>query len=283
MKKRGLGKGLEALLKNDTLLEGAENTQQTIDIETVVANPFQPRKTFSVEALAELAASIRQHGIIQPLVVRQIGDSQYELIAGERRLRAAKEAGLNQVPVVIHNVSDEDSASFALIENIQREDLNVIEKARGIKKLSEDFSYTHEQCAKLLGQSRSSITNLLRLLELEDEVQQAVIAGRIDMGHARALLGVEGALQHSLLQQIGLHGLTVRETEALINQHKAPRQKEKKNKKLNNNAMLASELTERLGVKASVRANQQGQQKVTLTFASEIAFREWLKQINLQP
>lgn len=283
MKKRGLGKGLEALLKNDTLLEGAENTQQTIDIETVVANPFQPRKTFSVEALAELTASIRQHGIIQPLVVRQIGGSQYELIAGERRLRAAKEAGLNQVPVVIHNVSDEDSASFALIENIQREDLNVIEKARGIKKLSEDFSYTHEQCAKLLGQSRSSITNLLRLLELEDEVQQAVMVGKIDMGHARALLGVEGALQHSLLQQIGLHGLTVRETEALINQHKAPRQKEKNNKKLNNNAMLASELTERLGVKASVRANQQGQQKVTLTFASEIAFREWLKQINLQP
>lgn len=281
MKKRGLGKGLEALLKNDAI-EDNQAALQTISIKTLTVNPHQPRKTFSVTALAELADSIRQHGIIQPLVVRQLDNDRYELIAGERRFRAAKEVGLEELPVVIHNVSDEDSATFALIENIQREDLNVIEKAQGIKRLSEEFAFTHEQCAKLLGQSRSTITNLLRLLDLDEVVQEAVMVGKIDMGHARALLAVDGALQHSLLQQISVHGLTVRETEALINQHKEPKLPTRKSKKSTEIKQLEEKLTENVGARTTIQTDKRGQQRVTFVFKTNDDFHKWLNQMDLQ-
>ncbi len=286
MKKRGLGKGLEALLKADIGDDSAlESGQQVIAIDNLQVNPYQPRKQFDNEALAELADSVRQHGIIQPLVVRALDDERYELIAGERRLRAATMAGLEEVPVVVRNVSDEDSATFALIENIQREDLNVIEKAQGIKKLCTEFSLTHQECARILGQSRSSVTNLIRLLELESAVQQAVIDSKIDMGHARALLAVDAPQQHELLQQIGLHGLTVRETEALIQNYKKAESTSKQSKRIEKSAAvkeLESKLASSFDARVSVKSAPNGVQKVSLQFADEAALNRWLKRLDIE-
>ncbi|PID65691.1 MAG: chromosome partitioning protein ParB [Gammaproteobacteria bacterium] len=289
MKKRGLGKGLEALMGQHAISDNDNDStnRRFVAVSALLANPFQPRQVFADESLATLADSIRQHGIIQPLAVREVTKGkkkQFEIIAGERRLRAAKLAGLSEVPIVIHQIDDHDSAALALVENLQREDLNAIEKAKGIRQLIEDFKLTHSACGRLLGQSRSAISNTLRLLELDDSVQQAVIDKSIDMGHARALLGVEQAEQYALLQQIQLNGLSVRETEELVRgeqhqtaAHSTPRYR--KNKAIKQTEI---KLSEHLQTKVNISQQRGGAGKITLAFSDESSLEKLLHRLGLE-
>lgn len=281
MKKRGLGKGLESLLGSDAVASTQSVDSQMLALEQLLPNPYQPRKTFDTEAISALADSIRQHGIIQPLAVRTGDGGQYEIIAGERRFRAAQQAGLTEVPVVVHEVSDADSAAFALIENLQREDLNVIDKAKGIQRLIEGFNLTHEACGRVLGESRSAISNTLRLLELSETVQDAVVASVIDMGHARALLAVEQAEQHELLQKIRLNGLSVRETEDLVRERSsagnAPSRK--KNAEIK---QLEARLSECLQTKVNVSQQSAGNGKITMVFSDEEMLKKLTNRLGLE-
>lgn len=281
MKKRGLGKGLEALLGNEALADEQAQNGQFLPIEQLTPNPYQPRKVFDEAAIETLADSIRQHGIIQPLAVRPVKGQpdQYEIIAGERRFRAAKRVGLTEVPVVIHDISDNDSAVFALIENLQREDLNVIEKAKGIRQLIDNFQLTHEVCGQVLGQSRSAISNTLRLLDLSDPVQSAIADKSIDMGHARALLGVEQAEQYDLLQQIRLNGLSVRETEALVRAEK-PQPKAPKHKKTAFVKQTEIKLSEQLQTKVNISQQSNGTGKITLVFSDDEMLEKLVNRIG---
>ncbi len=284
-KKRGLGLGLGELLGDNVSTDTDMDNKSMVAIDSLVANPFQPRTVFDDKAIETLADSIRQHGIIQPLAVREIekdGEIRFEIIAGERRFRAAKLAELTEVPVVIHTIDDHDSAALALIENIQREDLNAIEKAKGIHRLVEDFNLTHSECGKILGQSRSAISNTLRLLELDETVQQAVIQKSIDMGHARALLSLEHSEQYELLQQIQLKGLSVRETEELVReaQNKQPKQttRYRKSKELKQTEI---KLSEYLQTKVNISQQQGGAGKITLAFSDETTLEKLLQRLGL--
>jgi len=216
MKKKGLGRGLEALLgeKTKPAQDGAA-TITSLPLGALQAGKYQPRQKMDSGPLQELAESIREQGIMQPLLVRVISAGKYEIIAGERRFRAAKLAGLVEVPVLVSLADDKGAAAMALIENMQREDLNPLEESQGLARLIEEFGFTHEQAAKSVGKSRSAISNLLRLAQLAKPVQAMLLAGDIDMGHARALLPLPGASQVALAQKIMAQGLSVREAERL--------------------------------------------------------------------
>ena len=217
-KKKGLGRGLDALLGNSNKVaagdfgEGAKNT---LPLNLLQAGKYQPRQKMDDTPLRELADSIRERGVIQPLLVRGLGTGRYEIIAGERRFRAASIAGLKEIPVRIVDVDDQAAAAMALIENMQREDLNPLEESRGLARLIEEFGFTHEQAAKAVGKSRSAISNLLRLSQLAKAVQAMLMAGELDMGHARALLSLPGSSQVALAQKIVVQGLSVREAERM--------------------------------------------------------------------
>ena len=215
MKKKGLGRGLEALLgeKSKSAQDGATIT--SLPLGALQAGKYQPRQKMDSGPLQELAESIREQGVMQPLLVRAISAGKYEIIAGERRFRAATLAGLTEVPVLVSLADDKGAAAMALIENMQREDLNPLEESRGLARLIEEFGFTHEQAAKSVGKSRSAISNLLRLAQLAKPVQAMLMAGDIDMGHARALLPLPGASQIALAQKIMAQGLSVREAERL--------------------------------------------------------------------
>jgi ParB family chromosome partitioning protein len=215
MKKKGLGRGLEALLgeKSKPAQDGATIT--SLPLGALQAGKYQPRQKMDSGPLQELAESIREQGVMQPLLVRAISAGKYEIIAGERRFRAATLAGLAEVPVLVSLADDKGAAAMALIENMQREDLNPLEESRGLARLIEEFGFTHEQAAKSVGKSRSAISNLLRLAQLAKPVQAMLMAGDIDMGHARALLPLPGASQVALAQKIMAQGLSVREAERL--------------------------------------------------------------------
>ena len=220
-KRRGLGRGLDALLGEDqastvTALDGASATPQSLPLAQLRAGKYQPRTHMDPEALAELAASIRAQGVIQPILVRPVGPDHYEIIAGERRFRAAQIAGLDEVPVQVRIVADETALAMALIENIQREDLNPLEEAQGVQRLIDEFSFTHEQAAQAIGRSRSATSNLLRLLNLAPPVQQLLLTGRLDMGHARALLALGAVPQVQLAERIAAEALSVRAAEQLV-------------------------------------------------------------------
>jgi ParB family chromosome partitioning protein len=214
-KKKGLGRGLDALLgeKNQPELAGSNVT--SLPLSALQAGKYQPRQQIKSEGLQELAESIREQGIMQPLLVREVAPGKYEIIAGERRFRAAQLAGLSAVPVLISTADDRAAAAMALIENMQREDLNPLEESQGVARLIAEFGFTHEQAAKAVGKSRSAITNLLRLAQLAKPVQSMLLAGDIDMGHARALLPLPGASQVALAQRIAAQGLSVREAEKM--------------------------------------------------------------------
>ncbi len=282
MKKRGLGKGLEALLGSETVTATKSVNSQMLAIDQLLPNPYQPRTTFDAASIEALAASIRQHGIIQPLAVRPAGEeNRYEIIAGERRFRAAQQVGLAEVPVVVHDVSDADSAAFALIENLQREDLNIIDKAKGIQSLIDNFKLTHEACGQVLGQSRSSISNTLRLLALSEVVQQALADNSIDMGHARALLPLDQAEQYEMLQNIRLHGLSVRETEALVRgaENTSPRTpRHKKNAEVK---QLEVRLSECLQTKVNISQQSGGNGKITMVFSDEEMLKKLTQRLGL--
>jgi ParB family chromosome partitioning protein len=215
IKKKGLGRGLEALLGEKSKPAQDSATITSLPLAALQAGKYQPRQKMESGPLQELAESIREQGVMQPLLVRAISAGKYEIIAGERRFRAATLAGLTEVPVLVSLADDKGAAAMALIENMQREDLNPLEESQGLARLIEEFGYTHEQAAKSVGKSRSAITNLLRLAQLAKPVQAMLLAGDIDMGHARALLPLPGASQVALAQKIMAQGLSVREAERL--------------------------------------------------------------------
>lgn len=225
-KTKGLGRGLDALLGADAQIIGSlgrakeEESQPTsLKVKQLQAGKYQPRTRMDEGALNELADSIRAQGVMQPILVRPVGNkpnSKYEIIAGERRFRAACLAGLEEVPVLVREVADENAAVMALIENIQREDLNPLEEAQGVKRLLDEFGLTHEQAAQAIGRSRSATSNLLRLLNLAEPVQTMLLAGDIDMGHARALLAVDAANQIMLANEVIAKAMSVRDTEKLV-------------------------------------------------------------------
>src|SRR5471032_611226 len=222
-KLKGLGRGLDALLGGDgDLNNAAPGTPSELPVSQIQAGKYQPRTRMDEGGLQELAASIKTQGIMQPILVRPVGTDtltgqvKYEIIAGERRFRAAQMAGLEQLPVLVRDVDDQAAAAMALIENIQREDLNPLEEAQGIQRLLDEFNFTHEQAAESVGRSRSAVSNLLRLLNLASPVQTMLLAGDLDMGHARALLAVDAATQITLANQVVNKRMSVRETEKLV-------------------------------------------------------------------
>lgn len=267
-KKNGLGKGLDALFLDNAIDESAGSVSR-LPINEIEPNRDQPRKTFDEEALSELAKSIADHGVIQPLLVRPMTDGSYQLIAGERRWRASRMAGLNEVPVVIREMSDSEAMELALVENLQREDLNPIEEARGFQLLMETYALTQEQAASRVGKSRPAVANAMRLLLLPDDVLQMVETGVLSAGHARALLGLpqsEDMVQTAKL--IVEKGLSVRETERLVKtaaQDKPKREKRvKKRDVFYDEAELA--FSEALGRKAKVFLSSGGKGTVEIEF-----------------
>ncbi len=219
VKLKGLGRGLDALLMPEpTKTDIPANGMTSLAVKDMQAGKFQPRRRFDDASLAELASSIKAQGIMQPIVVRKTVSGKHEIIAGERRFRAAQLAGLAEVPVIVKDVDDRTALTLALIENLQRQDLNAIEEAHGLQRLIVEFSFTHEQAADAVGKSRSAVSNLLRLLDLAAPVQDRVIAGTLEMGHARALAPLPKDRQVMLAENIAINGLSVRATEALVKQ-----------------------------------------------------------------
>lgn len=285
VKKRGLGRGLDALLATSSAKSqveannaAAENSSETqtaqkgelrkLPVEFLKPGKYQPRKDMSPEALEELASSIRAQGIIQPIVVRQTGEDQFEIIAGERRWRAAQLAGLDVIPCLVKDIPDEAAVAIALIENIQREDLNAMEEAIALDRLMQEFELTHQQVADAVGKSRTAVTNLLRLNGLEDEVKTLLEHGDIEMGHARTLLALEGEQQVEAARIVAAKGLTVRETEKLVNKILAG-PVEKTNKKVDPDIeALQNELSERIGSNVSISHNRAGKGKMVINFAN---------------
>lgn len=267
-KPKGLGLGLEALLGpkvSDTPAPERDGTPSTLKLEQLQAGKYQPRTRMDEGSLYELAESIKGQGIMQPILVRPItpnGSVAYEIIAGERRFRAAKLAGLREVPVLVKAVPDESAAAMALIENIQREDLNPLEEAQGLKRLTDEFGLTHEQAAQSVGRSRSAASNLLRLLNLAAPVQNMLMAGDLDMGHARALLPLDGATQITTASEIAAKKLSVREAEKLVAKAQgAARQApllRVKGDKSRDVLRLEEELADALGAAVEVRIKKRG-------------------------
>ena len=247
-----------------------EESLAQLPVAALKPGKYQPRTRMDEASLAELAQSIRSRGVIQPVVVRPVGDSQYELLAGERRWRAARMAGLEAIPAMIREVPDEAALGIGLIENIQREDLNPIEEASGLKRLIDEFKLTHEEVAAAIGRSRAGVTNLLRLLELAPAVQAMVQDGRIDMGHARALLALSRARQIELASQVAERGLSVRETEKLVQAGaSAPKASRAKAGTLDaDGRRLQEELCESLGAMVRLHPRRGGRGSVVIEYAS---------------
>ncbi len=267
-KKNGLGKGLDALFLDNAIDESAGSVSR-LPINEIEPNRDQPRKTFDEEALGELSKSIADHGVIQPLLVRPMTDGSYQLIAGERRWRASRMAGLTEVPVVIREMSDSEAMELALVENLQREDLNPIEEARGFQLLMETYALTQEQAASRVGKSRPAVANAMRLLLLPDDVLQMVETGVLSAGHARALLGLaQSDDMVALAKQIVEKGLSVRETERLVKT--ATQDKPKREKRVKKRDVFFDEaelaFSEALGRKAKVFLSSGGKGTVEIEF-----------------
>ena len=267
---KGLGRGLDALLGGGPK---GKNDGELADLAVRSLRPgkYQPRSRMDQASLAELADSIRVRGILQPVVVRPVDDGGYEILAGERRWRAAQLAGLERIPALIREVPDDAALGIGLIENIQREDLNPIEESGGLKRLIDEFHLTHEEAAKAVGRSRSAVTNLLRLLELAKAVQDMLLDGRLDMGHARALLGVGKAKQVELAEQVAAKGLSVRETERLVQHELAlPKAGARPAKaRLDADARrLQDELSESLGASVTLKPRKGGRGSLVIDYAS---------------
>lgn len=266
--KRGLGRGLDALLGDAAHKEPAQQPSHELPIEFLQRGKFQPRKDMNPEKLQELADSIKAQGIIQPIVVRLIGDDRYEIVAGERRWRAAQLAGLQQVPVVVKDIDDRATMAIALIENIQRQDLNPLEEADALKRLLDEYSLTHQQVADAVGKSRVTVTNLLRLIELQSEVKKLLINGQLEMGHARALLSLDSAKQIAAAQKIAREGLTVRAAEKLVKELLGD-PKSKITKTVDHDTLrLQEHLTAKLGAKVIIDHKNNGAGKLVISYNS---------------
>jgi len=272
-KRRGLGRGLDALLGGAVTASapvqgGAKDHLRQLPVDVIRRGKYQPRSDMRPETLEELADSIRAQGVVQPIVVRTVAANQYEIIAGERRWRAAQLAGLHEIPAVIKDVPDQAAMAMALIENIQRENLNPMEEAVALKRLIEEFGLTHQLAAEAVGRSRAAVTNLLRLFDLNDDVRELVEQRRLEMGHARALLGLEGSMQSEAASKVANRGLSVRETEQLVRRlqadakapAQAPRALDPDIRK------LQDELGERLSAQVVVQHSARGKGKLIIHY-----------------
>ena len=277
-KPKGLGLGLEALLGpkvSDTPRPAADASPSVLKLDALQPGKYQPRTRMDEGSLYELAESIKAQGVMQPVLVRPVAPGRYEIIAGERRTRAAKLAGLDEVPVLVKNVPDEAAAAMSLIENIQREDLNPLEEAQGLKRLTDEFGLTHEQAAQAVGRSRSAASNLLRLLNLSEPVQQMLMAGDLDMGHARALLPLDGAQQILAAGDVVARKLSVREAEKLVTKLQHQRQqpllrvaKEKPRDVARIEEELSDALTAKVEIRIKKRTKRGEQGEVAIAFGS---------------
>lgn len=264
---KGLGRGLDALLGPDDGAAESVSELQTVAVARLQPGKYQPRSHMDEASLDELAASIREQGLMQPIIVRDVGNKRYEIIAGERRWRAAQKAGLKEVPVLIKSIPDQTALAWSLIENIQREDLNPLEEAQGLQRLVAEFSLTHEDVAKAVGRSRSAVTNLLRLLQLSQAVQNHLAEGRLEMGHARALLPLPEPQQALAAAQIIQKTLNVRDTEKLVQRMQKPMTAARKNvKKDGDTARLEEELAGKLGAKVQIDSDKKGRGKLIIHY-----------------
>ena len=281
-KKRGLGRGLNALLGNAAEVKELtdpkpasteshplpRNGLQTIAIDLIQRGTYQPRVHFDPESLQELADSIKEQGIIQPIVVRPRDAGGFEIIAGERRWRASQLAGLSEVPAVIKELDDKTAAAVSLIENIQREDLNPLEESRALQRLIDEFDMTHQQVAEAVSRSRTTVTNLLRLRDLNEDVKTLVDERKIDMGHARALLALNGTEQSHIAQKVSAKGLSVRETEKLVRNILEPKPKPGPAKEDPDIKRLQDQLSERLAAAVDVQHKSNGKGKLVISYSS---------------
>jgi ParB family transcriptional regulator, chromosome partitioning protein len=270
---KGLGRGLDALLSGSDDAAPSGEALQTLAIDRLKPGRYQPRTKMDETSLAELADSIREQGVMQPILVRPVEGGRFEIIAGERRWRAAQRAGLKDVPALVRTVPDQSALALALIENIQREDLNPIEEAHGLKRLVEEFGITHDAAAKAVGRSRSAVTNLLRLTQLPKPVQDYVLDGAIDMGHARALLALPAQQQTAAAARVVNGGLSVRETERLVHgllnpAKRAARKLAHAKARDADTIRLENELAEALGAKVAIDAKPGGRGRVVISYTS---------------
>jgi ParB-like partition proteins len=298
-KKRGLGKGLEALLGTSQVarqkqilsdiqadavqhkVDDQKGELQILPVSWLRPGKYQPRRDMSQEALEDLANSIRAQGVIQPIVVRQIAEQQFEIIAGERRWRASQLVRLETVPCLIKNVEDNAAVAIALIENIQREDLNAIEEAVALQRLMTEFELSHQQVAEAVGKSRSAVSNLLRLNQLNDDVKQLVEHGDLDMGHARALLSLEGELQSDAARTVAQKNLTVRDTEKMVQKLLNP-PAPKPERQVDEEGLAWSEsLSDKLGVSVQIIRSNDDNGKIVLTYKSYSEFEKIRHFFNL--
>ncbi|MCG8426960.1 MAG: ParB/RepB/Spo0J family partition protein [Chromatiales bacterium] len=280
-KKRSLGRGLDALLggndKGEDTAEASSGSSadsvSTLPVDLIERGRYQPRRDFNPESLQELADSIAAQGVVQPIVVRPIGENRYEIIAGERRWRATQQAGLSDIPVVIRDVPDQTAMAMGLIENIQRDDLNPLEEAVALHRLLNEFELTHQQIAQAVGKSRTSVTNLLRLLDLNEDVKRFIEERRLEMGHARALLGLKDEAQSKAARQVVAQGLSVRETEKLVRRLQGVEPAEaagtKAPPKTDPNVIrLESDLTDKLGAQVKIQQGSGGKGKLVISYNS---------------
>lgn len=275
MKKRGLGRNLDVLLSRAPTPIHApvktvtkEGELRYLGIDLLQRGRYQPRRDFSSESLQELADSIRTQGIIQPLVVRTVANNRYEIVAGERRWRAAQIAGLSDVPALVKEIPDEAALEIAIIENIQRENLNPIEEAVALQRLLDEFAMTHQQVANAVGKSRTTVTNLLRLLSLQPDIKLLLEQGKIEMGHARALLSLDGLSQSEIANKIVSQGLSVRETERLVQQWQKPKMKANgAAKKIDPDIQrLQQQLSDQLGAMVVFQQGSKGKGKMVIHY-----------------
>lgn len=277
-KRRGLGRGLDALLTStpnmmedvaQSNLTSVEDSElQYLPIEQLQQGKYQPRKDMSSEALEDLSNSIRSQGIIQPIVVRNVSENSYEIIAGERRWRAAQLAEIDKIPCIIKNVADEAAIAIALIENIQREDLNAMEEAIALERLLIEFELTHQEVADAVGKSRTTVSNLLRLNKLNDDVKTLLEHGDIEMGHARALLALEEDLQSNTARTVVAKDLSVRETEALIKKIQMPEKIAEDKEKDPDTKKLEQNLSEKFGSQVTIAHNKKGKGKLVISYTN---------------
>jgi ParB family chromosome partitioning protein len=284
-RKRGLGRGLDALLGASNAAKPAEadmgqgvttpdasaadKALKELPVDLIQRGKYQPRKDIEPESLQELADSIKVQGVLQPIVVRPISDRKYEIIAGERRWRATQLAGLDSIPAMIRDVSDEAAIAMALIENIQREDLNPIEEAASLQRLQQEFDLTQQEVASAIGKSRSTVANLLRLMTLREDVRRLVEHGDLEMGHARALLGLEGNEQSHAARSVVGKGLSVRQTEALVRNLLAKKDELEPEKPIDPNIRhLQDDLSQRLGARVQIKHSAKGKGKLVLAYNS---------------
>lgn len=269
VKPKGLGRGLDALLADNIDESGSADTLRMLNVTQLQPGKYQPRSYMDDTALQTLADSIKSQGIMQPILVREVSPETFEIIAGERRWRASQIAGLAQVPVLVREIADESALAMALIENIQRENLNPLEEAQGIKRLIEEFSMTHEKAAEAVGRSRAAVSNLLRLLGLSAPVQDLLMQNKLDMGHARALLGLDAAQQIMLANKIVHQDLSVREVENVVKKLSAAIQPKPHKANMNRDILdLQNRLSEKMGATVSISAKANGAGTLKISYSN---------------